>query len=83
MLILLSRQDVGNEVVPVEKPPASEYVQDVKVASASSTPVGGGRSAPGLGGEGGVSFNFLLEREKMGGDSLQEAEAGEAIVRKR
>jgi hypothetical protein len=30
MLILLSRQDVGNEVVPVEKPPASEYVQDVK-----------------------------------------------------
>jgi hypothetical protein len=30
VLILLSRQDVGNEVVPVEEPPASEYVQNVE-----------------------------------------------------
>jgi hypothetical protein len=37
--------------------------------------------APGLGGEGGVTFNFLLGREKTGGDILQVAEAGEAIVK--
>jgi hypothetical protein len=55
----------------------------IEEESASSTPTGGGQLAPGLGGEGGVSFNFLLGREKTGGDSLQEAEAGEAIVRKR
>jgi hypothetical protein len=30
MLILLSGQDVGNEVVPVEEPPASKYIQNVK-----------------------------------------------------
>jgi hypothetical protein len=30
MLILLSRQDVGNEVIPVEEPPLTEYVQNVK-----------------------------------------------------
>jgi hypothetical protein len=39
-------------------------------ALASSTPKGGGQSAPRVGGEGGVNFNFLLEREKTGGDSL-------------
>jgi hypothetical protein len=42
---------------------------------ASSTPEGGG--------EGRVNFNFLLGREKTGGDSLQEAEAGEAIIKGR
>jgi hypothetical protein len=52
-------------------------------ASASSTPEGGGQSALGLGVEGGVNFNFLLGREKTGGDSLQVAEAGEAIVKGR
>jgi hypothetical protein len=51
--------------------------------SASSTPEGGGWLAPGLGGEGGVNFNFLLGRVKTGGDSLQVAEAGEAIVKGR
>jgi hypothetical protein len=25
-LVLLSRQDIGNEVVPVEEPPSTEYV---------------------------------------------------------
>jgi hypothetical protein len=49
--------------------------------SASSTPTGGGQSALGIGGEGGVNFSFLLGREKTGGDSLQVAEAGEAIVK--
>jgi hypothetical protein len=52
-------------------------------ASASSTPEGGEWLALGLGGEGGVNFNFLLGREKTGGDSLQIAEAGEAIVKGR
>jgi hypothetical protein len=50
-------------------------------ALASSTPEGGGQSVPGLGGEGGVNFSFLLGREKTEGDSLQVAEAGESIVR--
>jgi hypothetical protein len=36
---------------------------------ASLTPAGGGQLAPGLEG-GGVTFNFLLRREKTGGDSL-------------
>ena len=49
--------------------------------STSSTPKGGGWLAPGLGGEGGVNFSFLLGREKMGGESLQVAEAGEAIIK--
>jgi hypothetical protein len=39
----------------------------IEGASASLTPKGGGRLALGLGGEGGVNFIFLLEREKMGG----------------
>jgi hypothetical protein len=51
--------------------------------SASSSPGGGGWSAPGVGGEGGVNFSFLLGREKTGGDSLQVAEVGEAIVKGR
>jgi hypothetical protein len=51
--------------------------------SASSTPEGGGWSALGLGGEGGVNFNFLLGREKTGGDSLRVAEAGKAIIKGR
>jgi hypothetical protein len=51
--------------------------------SASLTPAGGGQLALGLEGEGDVTFNFLLEREKTGGDSLQVAEVGEAIIRKR
>jgi hypothetical protein len=51
--------------------------------SASSTLEGGGWSAPGLGGEGGVNFSFLLGREKTGGDSLRVAEAGEAIIKGR
>jgi hypothetical protein len=50
---------------------------------ASSTPEGGGWLVPGLEGEGRVNFNFLLGREQTGEDSLQVAEAGEAIVRKR
>jgi hypothetical protein len=29
-LILLSRQDISDKVVSVEKPPASEYIQNVK-----------------------------------------------------
>jgi hypothetical protein len=55
----------------------------IEGASASSTPEGGGRLALGLRGEGGVNFNFLLGREKTGGDSLQVAEAGGAIVKGR
>jgi hypothetical protein len=30
MLILLNRQDVGNEVVPVEEPLAPEYVENIE-----------------------------------------------------
>jgi hypothetical protein len=51
--------------------------------SAFSTPKGGGWLAPEVGGEGGVNFSFLLEREKTGGDSLRVAKAGEAIVKGR
>jgi hypothetical protein len=54
-------------------------MSNIEGVSASSTPEGGGWLAPELGGEGGVNFSFLLEREKTGGDSLQVAEAGKAF----
>ena len=38
----------------------------------SSTPFKGGWTGPGAGGEGGVSFTFLLGREKTGGESCQD-----------
>ena len=38
----------------------------------SSTPKGEGQVGPVAGGEGGVSFTFLLERGKMGGESCYE-----------
>jgi hypothetical protein len=63
----------------------TENVQNIEYrgVSASSTPEGGGWLVLGLGGEGGVSFNILLGREKIGGgDSLREAEAGEVIIKR-
>jgi hypothetical protein len=36
-------------------------------ALAFSTPEGGGQSALGVGGEGGINFSFLLGREDKGG----------------
>jgi len=38
----------------------------------SSTTFEGGQTGPGAGGEGGVSFAFLLGREKTGGESCQD-----------
>ena len=38
----------------------------------SLTPFRGGQTGPGAGGEGGVSFTFLLGREKTGGESCQD-----------
>jgi len=38
----------------------------------SSTPFGGGQMGLGAGGEGGVSFTFLLGREKTGGESCRD-----------
>jgi hypothetical protein len=49
--------------------------------SSSLTPKGGGQMGPGEGGEGGVSFTFLLGREKIGGESLWVAEAGNTIIK--
>lgn len=53
MLVLLSRQDVSNNVVPVE-------VLDIKDrgSSSSSTSKGRGQIVPGAGEEGVVFFNF-------------------------
>ena len=48
---------------------------------ASSTPEGGGQSALGLEGEGGVSFTFLLEKEKIGEESWQVAGRGDNIIK--
>jgi hypothetical protein len=67
--ILLYGQGVGDKVVPVEEPPLPENIQDIKDrgALAFSTPEGGGQSALGVGGEGGINFSFLLGREDKGG----------------
>ena len=68
MFIFLHGEDVSDKVVPIEEPPPPENVQNVEDRGGIGllNPKGGGRSASGLGGEGGVNFSFLLGREKMG-----------------
>jgi hypothetical protein len=47
----------------------------------SLTPKGGGQTGLGAGGKGGVSFTFLLEKEKIGEESWQVAGRGDNIIK--
>ena len=49
--------------------------------SFSSTPFEGGQMGLGAGGERGVIFNFLLGREKTGGE-IRQVDIGMMVVRK-